>query len=71
MEKVNHPKHYNSGAIETIEYIKSMGIAEEFCIGNAIKYISRYNSKGTPKEDLKKAVWYLEYAIGLLEEKSS
>ena len=67
-EKVDHPNHYNKGKIETIEYLKDMGIAEDFCIGNAIKYISRYKHKEKPVEDLKKARWYLDYCIKLLEE---
>jgi len=40
-----------------------LGIAEDFCIGNAIKYLSRYKHKNNPSEDLKKAVWYIEYCI--------
>lgn len=68
MSKVNHPRHYNSGNIETIDLIKDMGIAEAFCVGNAIKYITRYQHKGNPVEDLEKAKWYLEYTINLLKE---
>ena len=45
-----------------------MGIAEEFCIGNAIKYITRYKHKSNPIEDLEKAQWYLAYAINILKE---
>lgn len=30
-----------------------------FCLGNAIKYLWRYHSKGRPVEDLEKARWYL------------
>lgn len=69
MSKINHPKHYNSGRIETIELIKDMGSAEDFCIGNAIKYVMRYKHKGSPIEDLEKASWYLDYVIKLLKEK--
>lgn len=68
-ENVNHPNHYNSGNIETIEYLRDMGIAEDFCVGNAIKYISRYKHKEKPVEDLKKARWYIDYCIKLLENK--
>lgn len=66
--KVNHPKHYNSGKIEVIEYLKDQGIAEDFCIGNVIKYVSRHKHKGKPLEDLEKAKWYLDYLINLIKE---
>ena len=68
-EMVDHPDHYNSGKIEVIDFIKSLGIDEDFCIGNAIKYLSRYKHKGDPIEDLKKARWYIDYLIKQLEEK--
>jgi len=68
-ELIDHPDHYNSGKIEVIDFIKSLGIDEDFCIGNAIKYISRYKHKGDPIGDLKKAKWYINYLINKLEEK--
>ena len=68
-EMINHPEHYNSGKIEVIDFIESLGIDEDFCIGNAIKYISRYKHKWDPIGDLKKAKWYIEYLINKLEEK--
>ena len=68
-ESVNHPKHYNKGSIEVIDYLKDQGLAEDFCIGNVIKYVSRYKLKQKPLEDLQKAKWYLEYAINLIKEK--
>jgi hypothetical protein len=60
--KVDHPDHYNVGDIETIDYLHSLGIAEEFCIGNAIKYLSRYKHKNGA-EDLAKAQWYLNWVL--------
>ena len=68
-EMIDHPDHYNSGKIEVIDFIKSLGIDEDFCIGNAIKYISRYKHKDDPIGDLKKARWYIDYLIKQLEEK--
>ena len=68
-EMIDHPDHYNSGKIEVIEFIKSLGIDEDFCIGNAIKYLSRYKLKEKPVADLKKARWYIDYLINKLEEK--
>lgn len=62
---VNHPNHYNNGDIEVIDYIKDkLGIEgyEAFCIGNVIKYVSRYKHKNG-KEDLEKALTYLKWAI--------
>lgn len=66
-DMVNHPKHYisESGA-ETIDSIAALtedktGI-EAYCIGNIIKYVSRYKKKNG-LEDLNKAAWYLNYLI--------
>jgi hypothetical protein len=66
-EAVDSPKHYNSGSIETIDYIESLGIGEDFCAGNAIKYLSRYKHKGTPLQDLYKAKWYVDRMISHYE----
>ena len=65
-EAVDHPSHYNYGKIETIDYIEDVIGSEgliDFCIGNALKYISRCRHKGKFREDLKKAIWYLQKAI--------
>lgn len=66
LEKVDHPPHYNDGAIECIDALASAlgpdGFAA-FCVGNAVKYLWRYRHKGSPTEDLKKARWYLDRAI--------
>jgi hypothetical protein len=65
-DKVERPMHYTAGSIETIDYIQSvteqlLGF-EAVCIANAIKYISRQHLKNG-KEDLKKAIWYLNRLI--------
>lgn len=68
-DNVNHPSHYNNGDIEVIDYIKDkLGKDgyEAFCIGNVIKYISRYKFKNG-KEDLNKAMTYLSWAIEVCE----
>jgi len=67
-EQVNHPDHYNQGKIEVIDYIEDLGMGDDFCAGNAIKYISRYKYKGKPLEDLKKAKWYIERLIERYEK---
>lgn len=68
-EFVNHPQHYG-GESNTYEVIKVIEALEmDFHLGNTFKYIARAGKKGTDKEiqDLKKALWYLERKIQLLE----
>lgn len=66
-DAVNHPSHYTDGKIEVIEYIEDKKL--DFCLGNAVKYISRAGKKDPSKtiEDLEKAKWYLERKIKQLE----
>ena len=67
-DMVNHPAHYTDGKIEVIEYIEDKKLG--YCLGNAIKYISRAGKKDKSKEieDLKKAAWYIARRIKELEE---
>jgi hypothetical protein len=55
---VEHPKHYNRGKYEVIDVIEDWGL--DFHCGNAIKYISRHKHKEKPKQDIEKAIWYLQ-----------
>ena len=70
VDMVNHPPHYNFGRVETIDYIEdcigSEGLVD-YCIGNALKYLSRAKYKGKLVEDLKKCAWYLNKAIEIYE----
>ena len=43
-EAVDHPAHYNVGAIEVIDAIKDWKL--NFSRGNAVKYIARAGHKG-------------------------
>ena len=68
MSSVDHPAHYGGDkTYDTIKVIDAWKL--DFCLGNAVKYISRAGKKNPDKEieDLKKAVWYLEHKIELLE----
>ena len=67
-DNVNSPSHYTDGKIEVIDYIEDKKLG--FCLGNAIKYISRAGKKDKNKEaeDCKKAIWYLKRHIKNLEE---
>lgn len=62
-DPVNHPPHYKTGGIETIDFIEAKGLG--YHLGNVVKYISRAGIKGTNQglEDLRKARWYLDRAI--------
>lgn len=62
-DPVNHPSHYTDGKIEVIDFIEDKKLG--FCLGNAVKYISRAGKKDKDKEieDLKKAMWYIERRI--------
>lgn len=65
---VNRPSHYTDGKIEVIDYIEDKKLG--FCLGNAIKYISRAGKKDPSKEveDLNKAIWYVKRRIKEIEE---
>ena len=63
-DNVNHPSHYKTGGIETIDFIEAKGLG--YHLGNVVKYITRADHKGNRKEDLLKAQWYLNRAIAKL-----
>lgn len=56
-DPVNNPHHYTVGGIDTIDFIEAKGLS--YHLGNAIKYISRSYHKGSRREDLEKAIWYI------------
>jgi len=78
-EVVNHPPHYGGqdNPYEAIKVIEAWEVG--FHLGNVLKYISRAGKKYKSNykdleqtrllEDLKKAQWYLNRKIKLLEEK--
>lgn len=69
-DNVNRPAHYTYGNIEVIDYIRDKLTKEQFegyCMGNVMKYVSRYRHKNGV-EDLKKARVYLNWAIEELEK---
>lgn len=74
IDNVNNPTHYTQGAVECIDCIKAATInkngIEAFCVGNAIKYLFRYENKNG-LEDVKKAQWYINRLIQELNEAES
>lgn len=73
IDNINHPKHYNSYSFEVIDIIDEVvpHYPSSYAgnIQNAIKYIFRAPFKGTLRDDLKKAIWYLEHAILIIDGK--
>jgi len=66
-DMVNHPPHYGgeNNPYEAIKVIEAWGLS--FHLGNAVKYIARAGRKGAALEDLKKARWYIDRAIAVLD----
>lgn len=60
---INKPKHYNFATIEPIDVIEDWKL--DFRLANALKYISRAGKKdlSKTKEDLQKAIWYINRYI--------
>lgn len=71
-DMVNHPEHYETGSgFECIDVmIETQGEASviEYCVINAFKYIYRHKRKNG-EEDIRKACWYLNKAVELLNKK--
>ena len=67
-DPINHPAHYTSGSIEVIDFLEDQGFG--FHLANAVKYICRAGKKdpGKTVEDLRKAIWYINRYISLLEK---
>lgn len=58
---VNHPPHYTTGGIETIDFLQAKLSREEFIgylKGNVLKYGSRLGKKGDVSIDAGKMAWY-------------
>ena len=61
VEKFN-PHYYKSYPIQVADAITSWRL--DFCEGNIVKYVVRHKEKNG-KEDLLKAVWYLNKLLGV------
>lgn len=66
---VNHPPHYKAAnGVETIDVIEGFTDPISWNMGNVIKYICRWQNKNG-LEDLKKAQFYLNRLIDIVENK--
>lgn len=66
MSNVNKPPHYQGEKFEVIDIIEDYNL--DFALGNAVKYVLRAGKKdpNKTKEDLRKAIWYLQRSIDKL-----
>jgi len=83
VDLVNHPPHYNKGGMEVIEVIELVtggGTGGKrtgdqgfvgYLLGNILKYLLRFEHKGKPIEDLKKARWYFDKLISVVSDKEN
>ena len=60
-DSIHHPKHYTSDdcGVEAIEVTSLLPA----CISNAVKYVWRCGKKDEDLQELKKALWYINYSI--------
>lgn len=69
-EKINHPPHYGGkeNPFEPIKIIEAENLS--FHRGNVLKYLLRAGKKDKELQDLRKAQWYLNREIEILENKN-
>ena len=65
-DPINHPNHYTQGAIEVIDFIEDQKLPHHEA--SAVAYICRARHTGREIQDLKKAIWYLNRRVMLLEK---
>lgn len=59
-----YSQHYSQGKIQAAEFIIDTGHGEGFCLGNIMKYASRYGKKsGYNRKDLLKVAHYVILAL--------
>lgn len=71
-DPINHPPHYKTGDIECIDAIEQVIRTYPphvgYHIGNVMKYVWRAPLKGSTATDLRKAAWYLQRALEVMNE---
>ena len=69
---VSHPSHYQCGKYEALDIIAeaTRDLTGIFATdtGNALKYLLRWNKKGSPRQDLEKSMFYISHLLKALDE---
>ena len=71
VDMINHPPHYTSGGIETIDFMKAKLSPKEFIgylRGNIFKYDSRLGLKDDLLQDAEKIEWYAKLLVKYIKE---
>ena len=68
-----YSKHYASkNGVQSMDLISASGLGLDFCLGNVLKYASRYGKKnGANREDLMKIMHYTLLAMNEHDLKES
>lgn len=67
-----YSQHYSQNKIQAAEFIMDAGLGTGFCLGNVIKYATRFGKKnGYNREDLMKTVHYAILALHNLDQSQS
>lgn len=69
-DPVENPSHYASGSLECKDWIRYFLTPEEYkgwLKGSALKYIWRFEDKGKPEQDIRKAQRFLDFLVEELE----
>ena len=70
-DPVNRPEHYANTKVECIdamEHIFGREAVISFCAVNVWKYLWRRKDKNNEKQDISKALWYLDKAKELINK---
>lgn len=68
-DNVNNPAHYQTeSGLEAIEVIEAF-FEDNYHLGNAFKYMARAGKKNNEREDIQKAIWYLNRYLLTLEDR--
>ena len=74
VDPVNHPPHYTTGGIETLDVIRAKMSSDRFqgyLMGNVLKYLLRCEYKEKRIEDIKKAQFYLNVLIEEMDDNAA
>jgi len=67
-----YTEHYSNSKYQTIDLIIDSGHGQSFCMGNILKYATRFGKKqGKNRSDLLKIIHYAIIMLSLLDKEDS